>query len=45
MVKVQVGCPCLMSEEAYFFKLSNYQERLLKYIEEHPDFISPESRK
>jgi methionyl-tRNA synthetase len=37
--------PVWMSEEAYFFKLSNYQERLLKYIEEHPDFISPESRK
>ena len=33
------------SEEAYFFKLSNYQERLEKYIEEHPDFIQPVSRK
>lgn len=33
------------SEEAYFFKLSKYQERLMKYIEEHPDFIQPESRK
>ena len=33
------------SEEAYFFKLSNYQERLIKYIEEHPDFIQPASRK
>lgn len=32
-------------EEAYFFKLSKYQERLEKYIEEHPDFIEPESRK
>ena len=32
-------------EEAYFFKLSNYQERLEKYILEHPDFIQPESRK
>ncbi|SKA76728.1 methionyl-tRNA synthetase [Caloramator quimbayensis] len=32
-------------EEAYFFKLSKYQDRLLKYIEEHPDFIQPESRK
>ena len=33
------------SEEAYFFKLSNYQERLEKYIEEHPDFIQPIARK
>ncbi|SHE57047.1 methionine--tRNA ligase [Caloramator proteoclasticus] len=32
-------------EEAYFFKLSKYQDRLLKYIEEHPEFIQPESRK
>ena len=33
------------SEEAYFLKLSNYTDRLIKYIEEHPDFIEPESRK
>ena len=32
-------------EEAYFFKMSRYQERLEKYIEENPDFIQPESRK
>ncbi len=32
-------------EEAYFFKMSKYAERLEKYIEEHPDFIQPESRK
>ena len=32
-------------EEAYFFKLSKYQERLMNYIEEHPEFIQPESRK
>lgn len=32
-------------EEAYFFKLSKYQEKLEKYIEEHPSFIQPESRK
>ncbi len=32
-------------EEAYFFKLSKYQDRLLKYIEENPDFIQPSSRK
>lgn len=35
----------LKHEEAYFFKLSNYQEKLEKYIEEHPAFIQPESRK
>ncbi len=33
------------SEEAYFFKLSNYAKRLEEYIETHPDFIQPESRK
>lgn len=32
-------------EEAYFFKLSKYQDRLIKYIEDHPDFIQPEKRK
>lgn len=32
-------------EEAYFFRLSKYQDKLLKYIEEHPDFILPEKRK
>lgn len=32
-------------EEAYFFKMSKYQDRLMKHIEEHPDFIAPESRK
>ena len=35
----------LVSEEAYFFKLSKYQDRLVKYYEEHPDFILPLSRK
>ena len=34
-----------VKEEAYFFKLSKYQARLEKYIEEHPDFIQPVSRK
>lgn len=33
------------SEEAYFFKLSNYVERLEKHIQVHPDFILPELRK
>ena len=32
-------------EEAYFFRLSNYADRLLKLYEERPDFIQPESRK
>ena len=32
-------------EEAYFFKLSKYQDWLIQYIEEHPDFIQPASRK
>lgn len=31
-------------EEAYFFKMSNYQDWLIQYIEEHPDFIQPPSR-
>ncbi len=32
-------------EEAYFFKMSKYADRLIQYIEEHPEFIQPESRK
>lgn len=32
-------------EEAYFFKLSKYADRLIKHINEHPEFIQPESRK
>lgn len=32
-------------EDAYFFKLSKYQDRLLQYYNDHPDFIKPESRK
>lgn len=32
-------------EEAYFFKISKYQDRLIKYISENPDFIKPDSRK
>ena len=32
-------------EESYFFKLSKYQDRLMKHIEENPHFIQPESRK
>lgn len=35
----------IVSEEAYFFKLSKYQDRLVKFYNEHPDFILPLSRK
>ena len=34
-----------VSEEAYFFKMSKYADRVLAYIEEHPDFIQPVSRR
>ena len=33
------------SEEAYFFKMSKYSDKLMEYIESHPEFIEPESRK
>jgi len=33
------------SEEAYFFKMSKYADRLMKYYDEHPEFIQPVSRK
>lgn len=33
------------SEEAYFLKCSKYQDRLIEYIESHPEFIEPEARK
>ena len=32
-------------EQAYFLRLSKYQDKLVEYIESHPDFIQPESRK
>lgn len=32
-------------EEAYFFKMSNYADKLMQYIEAHPEFIEPEARK
>lgn len=32
-------------EEAYFFRMSKYADQLMKHIEEHPEFIQPESRK
>lgn len=34
-----------VQEESYFFRMSKYAGRLLKYIEEHPDFIQPVSRR
>lgn len=34
-----------MQEEAYFFKMSKYADQLMQYIEDHPHFIQPESRK
>ncbi len=35
----------LVREESYFFRLSKYQDRLIKYYEEHPEFLEPLSRK
>ena len=35
----------VVSEPCYFLRLSKYSEKLLKFIEEHPDFIEPESRR
>ena len=40
------GRPCKPAkEEAYFFKMSKYADRLMKHIEENPQFIQPEDRK
>lgn len=35
----------LVEEDCYFFKMSKYADRLVKYYEEHPDFIIPDTRK
>lgn len=35
----------LAKEEAYFFKLSKYQDQILKYFEENPEFLQPDSRR
>jgi methionyl-tRNA synthetase len=35
----------ILKEETYFLRLSKYSDRLLKFIDDHPDFIVPESRK
>lgn len=47
------GCTCpdcgrevkKTREEAYFFRMSKYQDALMKHIEDNPEFIQPESRK
>ena len=40
------GRPCTPAkEEAYFFRMSKYADKLIAHINEHPDFIQPESRK
>lgn len=40
------GRPCQPAkEEAYFFKMSKYTNKLIEHIENHPEFIKPESRK
>lgn len=40
------GRPCQPAkEEAYFFKMSKYTNKLIEHIENHPEFIQPESRK
>jgi len=42
----ECGRPLIRAkEEAYFFRMSKYADRLLQYIEDHPEFIQPESRK
>ena len=46
----QVNCPScgretqFVSEESYFFRLSNYQEKLLKFFKTNPDFIIPKEK-
>ena len=34
-----------LKEKNYFFKMSKYQQKLIKHIDDNPDFIKPESRK
>ncbi|MDR2723835.1 MAG: methionine--tRNA ligase [Holosporaceae bacterium] len=44
--KAPSGAPVeWVEEDSYFFRLSSYQERLLRYYEENPDFIAPPARK
>ena len=41
-----LGSPVVwVEEESYFFKLSEYQDRLLEYYEAHPEFVGPDSRR
>ena len=50
-LKDEKGCPDCgratewVREESYFFRMSKYADRLLKYIEDNPEFIQPASRK
>ncbi len=37
--------PERLKEESYFFRMSRYGDRLLKFFEDHPDFVQPESRR
>lgn len=37
--------PEVVKEDTYFFKMSKYQDKLIKHINQHPDFIQPESRR
>ena len=45
MCPVHKKKPELVKEETYFFKMSKYQDKLLKHINDNPDFIQPESRR
>lgn len=48
--QTHINCPSCqrptieVSEEAYFFKLSAYQDKLLQFYQDHPDFITPKER-
>ena len=52
-VEVEPGAPCpecgrpteTVSEENYYFKLSDFADKLLAYYQQHPDFIRPETRR
>ncbi|WJW79968.1 methionine--tRNA ligase [Bartonella sp. TP] len=45
-VEKEVGSPVEWNEEeSYFFRLSKYQDRLLQYYDEHPEFIAPHARR
>ncbi|MAS86405.1 MAG: methionine--tRNA ligase [Micavibrio sp.] len=46
MIAADSGAECKwVEEESYFFKLSEYTDKLLAYYEEHPEFIQPASRR